>query len=44
MEERNYKLYVHISPSNKRYYGITCQEKCEYRWQNGKGYTPNKHF
>ena len=23
MEERNYKLYVHISPSNKRYYGIT---------------------
>lgn len=38
MEERNYKLYVHISPSNKRYYGITSRKKCEDRWQNGKGY------
>lgn len=38
MEKRNYKLYVHISPSNKRYYGITSRKKCEDRWQNGKGY------
>ena len=44
MEERNYKLYVHISPSGKRYYGITSMEKCEYRWKNGKLYTHNKHF
>ena len=43
MEERNYKLYVHISPSNKRYYGITYR-KVQDRWNNGKGYTPNKHF
>lgn len=43
MEERNYKLYVHISPSNKRYYGITCQ-KVEYRWVNGNGYKYNEHF
>ena len=44
MEERNYKLYVHISPSNKRYYGITGLKKCEDRWKNGAGYANNKHF
>ena len=38
MEERNYKLYVHISPSNKRYYGITSYKRVEDRWQNGRGY------
>lgn len=43
MEKRNYKLYVHISPSGKRYYGITCKNT-EYRWNNGKGYKGNKHF
>lgn len=43
MEERNYKLYEHISPSNKRYYGITCQ-KVEDRWSNGNGYKYNEHF
>lgn len=37
MEERNYKLYVHISPSNKRYYGITSTSTVQ-RWNNGKGY------
>ena len=42
--KRNYKLYLLISPSNKRYYGITNQEKCEYRWLNGKGYHRNEHF
>lgn len=44
MEERNYKLYVHISPSNKRYYGITCQKYAKYRWDSGHGYRNNKHF
>lgn len=44
MEERNYKLYVHISPNGKRYYGITNRDKCEYRWNSGKGYYKNKHF
>ena len=24
--ETNYKVYVHISPNSKRYYGITKQE------------------
>ena len=43
MEERNYKLYVHISPSNKRYYGITSMEP-KKRWGNGKYYSKNKHF
>lgn len=44
MEERNYKLYVHISPSNKRYYGITCQKNVQTRWHNGEGYKHNRHF
>ena len=44
MEERNYKLYVHISPSNKRYYGITSEDKVQDRWKNGKAYSKNKHF
>lgn len=35
--ERNYKLYVHIAPNGKRYYGIT-KQKPEQRWLNGRGY------
>ena len=35
--ERNYKLYVHIAPNGKRYYGITKQEP-EQRWRKGHGY------
>lgn len=41
--ERNYKLYVHIAPNGKKYYGIT-KRKPEYRWNNGKGYRYNQHF
>ena len=33
----NYTVYMHISPSGKRYIGITCQEP-KKRWKNGKGY------
>ena len=43
---RNYKLYVHISPNGKRYYGITKQEPYQ-RWKNGLGYKSYKkdsHF
>lgn len=40
----NYKLYVHIAPNGKRYYGITKQQKSKYRWKNGKGYKDNQHF
>ena len=43
MSENNYKVYVHISPNGKRYYGIT-KKKVERRWRNGKGYKSNKYF
>ena len=39
----NYVVYIHISPSNKRYVGITSQEP-KRRWQNGRGYYKNIHF
>ena len=39
----NYTVYMHISPSGKRYIGITSQ-KTKKRWQNGKGYIGNQHF
>lgn len=38
-----YCVYCHISPSNKRYFGITCQ-KVNDRWVNGHGYKYNEHF
>lgn len=41
--ENKFILYMHISPSNKRYIGITSQSPKE-RWQNGRGYNRNKHF
>lgn len=41
--ENNYTVYIHISPNNMRYIGITCK-KPEYRWNHGKGYIKNKHF
>lgn len=40
---KTYTVYMHISPSGKRYIGITCR-KPEHRWSNGKGYKYNKHF
>ena len=38
----NYTVYMHISPNEKKYIGIT-SIKPEYRWNKGKGYK-NKHF
>ena len=43
MEQRNYKLYLHITPNGKRYYGITKQD-VKRRWAKGKGYKNNQHF
>ena len=43
MSKNNYKVYVHIAPNGKRYYGIT-KQKVEKRWANGKGYKKNEHF
>lgn len=42
-EKTNYKVYVHIAPNGKRYYGIT-KQKVEARWKNGKGYGANEYF
>ena len=45
IEEKDYIwcVYVHISPSNKYYVGITSQ-KPEKRWKGGSGYKNNIHF
>lgn len=42
-KEKEYCVYMHISPNGKKYIGITSQ-KPEYRWNNGKGYIGNKYF
>lgn len=41
--QNNYTVYMHISPSNKVYIGITSQPIKE-RWRNGKGYKGCNHF
>ena len=40
---KEYIVYMHISPSRKKYIGIT---KCSLskRWRNGKGYWSNEYF
>ena len=43
MEEKTYSVYMHVSPSKKVYIGIT-KKKPEYRWNNGRSYSNNKHF
>ena len=42
-EEKYFTVYMHISPSNKRYIGLT-GKNVKYRWANGEGYRTNKHF
>ena len=37
MEERKYKVYMHISPSGKKYIGIT-KQSLKKRFDNGRGY------
>lgn len=41
---RNYKLYVHIAPNGKKYYGITGQKYVKQRWKRGKAYKSNQYF
>ena len=43
MEERNYKVYMHICPNGKKYIGITKQE-VKKRWGHGSSYKNNKYF
>ena len=42
--EKVYSVYIHISPSDKVYVGITSMNPPENRWKNGLGYYQNKHF
>lgn len=41
--DRKYTVYMHISPSGKRYIGLTSMTP-EERWHNGKGYKDNSYF
>lgn len=41
--EKKYIVYQHISPSEKKYIGITSQST-KRRWRNGEGYKNNEHF
>lgn len=43
-ENKCYYVYMHISPSGKKYIGITGQNPPEKRWLNGEGYAYNIHF
>lgn len=38
-----YSVYMHITPNNKRYIGIT-KQKPKQRWNSGYGYIQNKYF
>lgn len=42
-EERKYCVYMHISPSDKRYIGMTGQDP-KKRWGNGKCYKENSYL
>ena len=35
---KNWTIYEHITPSGKRYIGITSKENAKKRWRDGKGY------
>jgi predicted GIY-YIG superfamily endonuclease len=39
----HYYVYIHQTPNNKFYVGITTQTP-KKRWNNGHGYRSNKHF
>jgi len=41
--EHNYSVYIHTSPSGKKYVGITSKIPI-MRWKNGYGYVKNKCF
>lgn len=43
-EDKKWKVYIHTSPSNKKYVGITSQKCVNSRWRNGRGYEKNLYF
>lgn len=38
-----YCVYIHISPNDRVYIGVTCRKPKE-RWRDGKGYENNEYF
>ena len=40
----SWTIYEHITPSGKRYIGITSKEYPEDRWRNGRGYIKDTPF
>ena len=38
-----YSVYMHITPNNKKYIGIT-KQKLVKRWLHGKGYQKQSYF
>ena len=40
----SYSVYIHVTPSNKVYVGITSQSNINRRWQNGEGYRTQPKF
>ena len=43
-DKKLYSVYIHTSPSGKKYIGITSMKPPEKRWLNGHGYSHNTHF
>ena len=43
LKEKKYCVYMHISPNNKKYIGLTGR-KPERRWRNGEGYKKHPYF
>lgn len=43
-EEKKWCVYMHTSPSEKRYIGITSKNPPSLRWENGYGYRRNPYF
>lgn len=44
IEERKFTVYMHMSPNNKRYIGITSQRPTKRWGSNGYGYIDNEYF
>lgn len=45
MDEKKWRVYVHINKINKKkYVGVTSKPNPNHRWQNGNGYKQNTHF
>lgn len=44
IKQKTWTVYMHISPSGKRYIGVTSKTNVEDRWRNGKGYQKCPYF